>query len=107
MVLASTVPLTHSCVAAWPDKRHQFKNSEFVKDIRHCLFINFLLFNSDKTEALVIGPAGSFLITSAAKKDFGVILDSFDVYVDNITKIAFFSLRNIARIKIIRSVQKN
>ncbi|KAI5097846.1 hypothetical protein C0J45_11573, partial [Silurus meridionalis] len=75
---------------------------------------NFLLLNSDKTEVLLLGPhaAKSKLSDYAASldgvsvctavKDLGVIIDpslSFESHVNNITRIAFFHLRNIAKIR--------
>ena len=113
---------TQLYVSAKPDDRHQLnKVEECVKDIRNWMLINFLLLNSDKTEVLVLGPHAArsklsdYIITlddlsvssCAAVKDLGVIIDSslsFEAHVDNITRIAFFHLRNIAKIRNILSL---
>ncbi|XP_068191806.1 uncharacterized protein [Antennarius striatus] len=77
---------------------------------------NFLLLNPDKTEMLIIGPArhsnqfqnltisvDNCLIThSSTVKNLGVTLDStlaFDKHIKEVTKIAFFHLRNISKIR--------
>ncbi len=69
---------------------------------------NFLLLNSDKTEILLIGPKNSTQnlldynlqldgcsLTFSTVKNLGVILDIFS----NVTKTAFFHLRNIAKLR--------
>ncbi len=76
---------------------------------------NFLLLNSDKTEILIIGPKNSTQnlldynlqldgcnVTSSTVKNLGVILDSnlsFENHISNVTKTAFFHLRNIAKLR--------
>ncbi len=76
---------------------------------------NFLLLNSDKTEILLIGPNNSTQnlldynlqldgcpVTSSTVKNLGVILDSnlsFEKHISNVTKTAFFHLRNIAKLR--------
>ncbi len=81
---------------------------------------NFLLLNSDKTEILLIGPKNSTQnlldhnlqldgcnVTSSTVKNLGVILDrnlSFENYISNVTKTAFFHLRNIAKLRNMLSV---
>ncbi|XP_060758375.1 uncharacterized protein LOC132869034, partial [Neoarius graeffei] len=113
---------TQLYVSAKPDERHQLnKIEECVKDIRHWMLINFLLLNSDKTEVLVLGPHkarskfsdytvtldGLSVSSRAAVKDLGVIIDpslSFETHIDNITRIAFFHLRNIAKIRNLMSL---
>ncbi len=76
---------------------------------------NFLLLNSDKTEILIIGPNNSTQnlldynlqldgcpVTSSTVKNLGVILDSnlsFEKHISNVTKTAFFHLRNIAKLR--------
>ncbi|XP_060760437.1 uncharacterized protein LOC132870681, partial [Neoarius graeffei] len=113
---------TQLYVSAKPDERHQLnKIEECVEDIRHWMLINFLLLNSDKTEVLVLGPHtarskfsdytvtldGLSVSSRAAVKDLGVIIDpslSFETHIDNITRIAFFHLRNIAKIRNLMSL---
>ncbi|XP_053337506.1 uncharacterized protein LOC128509700 [Clarias gariepinus] len=108
---------TQLYVSAKPDEKKQLtKIEQCVQDIRNWMLINFLLLNPDKTEVLVIGPHtarskildhtvtldGLSVPSSATVKDLGVIIDSslsFEAHVDNITRIAFFHLRNIARIR--------
>ena len=84
-----------------------------VSSIKHWMSENFLKLNEDKTEVLVIGSneqresiisrlgnLGKECNTSV--KNLGVIIDSelnFNTHINNVTKIAFFHLRNIARIR--------
>ncbi len=81
---------------------------------------NFLLLNSDKTEILLIGPKNSTQnlldynlqldgcnVTYSTVKNLGVILDSnlsFENHFSNVTKTAFFHLRNIAKLRNMLSV---
>ncbi len=88
---------------------------------------NFLLFNSDKTEILLIGLKNSTqsilnstqsildhnlqldrcTVTSSRVKNLGVILDSnqsFENHISNVTKTAFFHLRIIAKLRNMWSV---
>ncbi len=81
---------------------------------------NFLLLNSDKTEILLIVPKNSTQnlldynlqldvcpVPSSTVKNLGVILDSnlsFENHISNITKTAFFHLRNIAKLRNMLSV---
>ncbi|KAF7688783.1 hypothetical protein HF521_013590 [Silurus meridionalis] len=82
---------------------------------------NFLLLNSDKTEILLISPKtstqkllhfnlhleGCTVTTSSTVKDLGVILDthlSFKNHINQVTKTAFFHLRNIAKLRNILSI---
>ncbi len=81
---------------------------------------NFLLLNSDKTEILLIGPKNSTqnlldynlqldwcTVTSSTVKNLGVILDSnlsFENHISNVTKTAFFHLRNISKLRNMLSV---
>ncbi len=76
---------------------------------------NFQLLNSDKTDILLIGPKNSTQnlldynlqldgcpVTSSTVKNLGVILDSnlsFENHISNVTKTAFFHLRNIAKLR--------
>ncbi len=81
---------------------------------------NFLLLNSDKTEILLIGPKSSTQnlldynlqldgcnINSSTVKNVGVVLDSnlsVENHISNVTKTAFFHLRNIAKLRNMWSV---
>ncbi|KAI5626003.1 hypothetical protein C0J50_14450, partial [Silurus asotus] len=82
---------------------------------------NFLLLNSDKTEILLIGPKtsiqtlqhlnlhldGCSVNTSSTIKDLGVILDSdlsFKNHINQVTKTAFFHLRNISKLRNMLSI---
>uniref|UniRef100_A0AAY4DRN7 Reverse transcriptase domain-containing protein n=1 Tax=Denticeps clupeoides TaxID=299321 RepID=A0AAY4DRN7_9TELE len=113
---------TQLYLSAMPDQRQQLNKIEnCLKDIRQLMLTNFLLLNPDKTEALVIGPQAArhkladYTITldslcispSIEVKDLGIIIDaglSFSSHVDNVTRIAFFHLRNIAKIRNIISM---
>ncbi len=80
----------------------------------------FLLLNSDKTEILLVGPKDSTqnlldynlqldgcTVTSSTVKNLGVILDSnlsFENHISNVTKTAFFHLRNISKLRNMLSV---
>ncbi|KAI5086237.1 hypothetical protein C0J45_23431, partial [Silurus meridionalis] len=111
---------------AKPDERDQLNNVECVKDIRQWMLDNFLLLNSDKTAVILLGPhaarperkrrhasrpklsdsvaslKGVSVSVCTAVKDLGVIIDpslSFEAYINNTTRISFFHLRNIAKIR--------
>ena len=73
---------------------------------------NFLKLNEDKTEVLIIGSSqqresitsrlGNMTVGNTTVKNLGVIIDSelnFNTHINHVTKIAFFHLRNIARIR--------
>ncbi|KAF4085663.1 hypothetical protein AMELA_G00097960 [Ameiurus melas] len=108
---------TQLYVSAKPEDRQKLsKVEDCVNDIRRWMLTNFPLLNSDKTEILLLGPRvarsnlsdhmvtldGLSVSSCSAVKDLGVIIDSslsFDAHVDNITRIAFFHLRNISKIK--------
>ena len=85
-------------------------------DIKEWMAQNFLLLNSDKTEIMVVGPKslrnnlsaympnidGISITSSAVIKDLGVTLDSdlaFDAHIKNISRVAFYHLRNISKIR--------
>ena len=104
-----------------PDEVDQLsKFKACLKDIKSWMTSNYLLLNSDKTEIIVLGPKhlrdqlidGNFTldginITSRATvKNLGVTFDqdmSFQSHIKQITKIAFFHLRNIAKVRHILS----
>ena len=82
-----------------------------ILDIKSWMAENFLQLNQDKTEVLVIGPEGQrekllpklqdFKPTKLVK-NLGVILDSelnFLPHIKNMTKIGFYHLKNIARVR--------
>ena len=81
-------------------------------DIKDWMTHNFLLLSSDKTEIMVVGPKslrhnlstympninGISITSSAVIKDLGLTLDSdlaFDAHNKNISRVAFYHLRNI------------
>ncbi len=86
-----------------------------LKNLKDWMTNHFLLLNSDKTEILLIGPKNStqnlvdynlhldgYTVTSSTVKNLGVILDSnlsFENHISNVTKTAFFHLRNIAKLR--------
>ncbi|KAF7704817.1 hypothetical protein HF521_021889, partial [Silurus meridionalis] len=95
--------------------------TECVKEIRDWMTHNFLLLNSDKMEILIIGLKtsiqkhqhrnlhldGCSVTTSSTVKDLGVILDSklsFKNNFDQVTKTAFFHLRNISKLRNMLSI---
>ena len=78
---------------------------------------NFLLLNSDKTEIMVVGHRcksdhmpniyGIFITTSPVIKDLGVIFDPdlvFDTKIKDISRVAFYHLRNISKFQKILSL---
>uniref|UniRef100_A0A8C7XUV8 Reverse transcriptase domain-containing protein n=1 Tax=Oryzias sinensis TaxID=183150 RepID=A0A8C7XUV8_9TELE len=84
-----------------------------ILDIKMWMGENFLQLYQDKTEVLVIGSEAerdrvqSYLSTHSMTtrdtvRNLGVILDadlSFDQHVNQLTKSAFYHLRNIARVR--------
>ena len=84
-----------------------------VSSIKCWMSENFLKLNEDKTEVLIIGSSeqresitsrlGNLAEESnTSVKNLGVIIDSelnFNTHINHVTKIAFFHLRNIARIR--------
>ena len=105
-----------------PDEVTQLSKMEAcLLDIKEWMAQNFLLLNSDKTEIMVVGPKslrhnlsaymtnidGLSITSSAVIKDLGVTLDSdlaFDAHIKNISKVAFYYLRNISKIRKIMSL---
>ena len=86
------------------------------------LCVNVLMLNADKPEVIVLGPKhirdslssnivnldGITLASSTTVRNLGVIFDqdlSFNSYVKQISRTAFFHLRNIAKIRHILSQQ--
>ncbi|KAM7366739.1 hypothetical protein PAMP_014689 [Pampus punctatissimus] len=90
---------------------HLTKLQTCIKDIKYWMTHNFLMLNSDKTEVLVIGPKhlrdlvaldGITLASSSTVKNLGVVFDqdlSFNDHIKQISRTAFFHLRNIAKIR--------
>ncbi len=107
---------TQLYISTRPDETSKLsKLTECVKNVKDWMTNNFLLLNSDKTEILLIGPNNSTRnlldynlqldgcpVTSSTVKNLGVILDSnlsFEKHISNVTKTAFFHLRNIAKLR--------
>ncbi len=82
---------------------------------------NLVLFNSEKTEVLIIGPKNHTsnnlehcltldccsLDSSSSVSNLGVLFDnnlSFDSHVSSICKTAFFHLKNISKLRTMLSV---
>lgn len=104
-----------------PDEKNQLvKLQACLKDIKTWMTSNFLLLNSDKTEVIALGPEhlrnklcsdialidGLAVASSSTVRNLGVIFDqdmSFNSHIANISKTAFFHLRNIAKIRHILS----
>ena len=100
-----------------PDEVTQLSKMEAcLLDIKERMPQNFLLLNSDKTEIMVVGPKSLrhnlsaympnidviSITSSAVIKDLGVTLDSdlaFDAHIKNISRVAFYHLRNISKIR--------
>ncbi len=112
---------TQLYISTKPDETSKLsKLTECVKNVKDWMTNNFLLINSDKTEILLIGPKNSTqnlldhslqkdgcTVPSSTVKNLGVILDhnlSFENHISNVTKTAFFHLRNIAKLRNILSV---
>ncbi len=107
---------TQLYISTRPDETSKLsKLTECVKNVKYWMTNNFLLLNSDKTEILLIGPKKSTQnlldynlhldgcpVTSSTVKNLGVILDSnlsFENHISNVTKTAFFHLRNIVKLR--------
>ena len=104
-----------------PDETDQLANLQAcLKDIKSWMTSNYLLLNSDKTEVIVLGPKhlrdkladrnfaldGITVASKAAVKNLGVMFDqdmSFHSHIKQTSKIAFFHLRNIAKVRRILS----
>ena len=77
-----------------------------LNDIDAWMLANMLKLNRDKTELLVIGPKHKvnppIIEASSSARNIGVIFDShvnLEKHVMNTCKMAFYHLRNIARIR--------
>ena len=104
-----------------PQETNQLTKLEAcLKEVKTWLTHNFLLLNSDKTEVIVLGPKhlrntlsdeiGTLdsitVAPSTAVTNLGVVFDqdlSFNSHIKQISKTAFFHLRNIAKIRHILS----
>ncbi len=112
---------TQLYISTKPDETSKLsKLTVCVKNIKDWMTSNFLLLNSDKTEILLIGPKNSTQnlldynlqldgcnVTSSTVTNLGVILDSnlsFENHISNVTKTAFFHLRNISKLRNMLSV---
>nr|XP_049600686.1 radical S-adenosyl methionine domain-containing protein 1, mitochondrial isoform X1 [Syngnathus scovelli] len=91
-----------------------------LTEIKQWMSLNFLRLSPDKTEMLLIGPTryqhlfkettitidNSTITQSDTVANLGVIFDqtlSFQKHIKNITRVAFFHLRNVAKIRPILS----
>ncbi len=104
-----------------PDETHQLAKLQMcLQDVKTWMTCNFLMLNSDKTEVIVLGPKhlrdalskdivsldGIALASSTTVRNLGVIFDqdmSFNSHIKQISRTAFFHLRNIAKIRNILS----
>ncbi len=115
---------TQLYISTRPDETSKLsKLTECVKNVKDWMTNHFLLLNSDKTVILLIGPNNSTQnlldynlqldgcpVTSSTVKNLGVILDSnlsFEKHISNVTKTAFFHLRNIAKLRNMFLMQKS
>ena len=100
-----------------PEQSNQLtKLQACLKDIKTWMTRNFLLLNSDKTEVIILGPKhlrdtlsndiaaldDIALASNETVRNLGVIFDpdlSFDLHWKQISRTAFFHLRNISKIR--------
>ena len=109
---STAMQMTPSCIY----QSSLMKMEACLLDINEWMTQNFLLLNSDKTEIMVVGPKslrhnlsaymlnidGISITSIAVIKDLGVTLDSdlsFDAHIKNISRVAFYHLRNISKIR--------
>ncbi len=98
-----------------PGETHQIeKLMECIVDIKNWMTNNFLLFNSEKTEVLNIGPKnhtsnnlehclktknGCSLDSSSSVRNLDVLFDSNHSFDRHISKTVFFHLKNISKLR--------
>ncbi|KAF4070683.1 hypothetical protein AMELA_G00288330 [Ameiurus melas] len=88
------------------DRQKLSKVEDCVNDIRRWMLTSPRVARSNLSDYTVTLD-GLSVSSCTAVKDLGVIIDSnlsFDAHVDNITRIAFFHLRNISKIRNILSL---
>uniref|UniRef100_A0A8C2C1M2 Reverse transcriptase domain-containing protein n=1 Tax=Cyprinus carpio TaxID=7962 RepID=A0A8C2C1M2_CYPCA len=108
---------TQIYISSQPDLNFSSSNlSDCLMEIKGWMKLNFLKLNCSKTEVLLIGTPlnvskckdfrisvdNTQLSPSGQVRNFGVIFDAqltFNSHFNNITKVAFFHLRNIVRIR--------
>lgn len=108
---------TQIYISSQPDLNFSSSNlSDCLMEIKGWMKLNFLKLNCSKTEVLLIGTPlnvskckdfrisvdNTQLSPSGQVRNLGVIFDAqltFNSHFNNITKVAFFHLRNIARIR--------
>uniref|UniRef100_A0A3Q2NWF9 Reverse transcriptase domain-containing protein n=1 Tax=Fundulus heteroclitus TaxID=8078 RepID=A0A3Q2NWF9_FUNHE len=104
-----------------PDESNQLlRLQSCLDDIKSWMTLNFLHLNSDKTEVVIFGPESSKnkllnqslnldginLASGNKVKNLGVVFDqdmSFKSHIKQISRVSFFHLRNIAKIRNILS----
>lgn len=104
--------------ACRPDSIHQTTSlSSCINELKAWQNCNFLSLNLTKTEILITGPPSltknitntptldleaTSIIPSATVKNLGITLDpslTFDAYISQLCKAAFFQLRSIAKLR--------
>ncbi len=112
---------TQLYISTRPDETSKLsKLAECVKNVKDWMTKKVILLNADQTDVLFIGTKNSTQnlldhnlhldgcpVPSSLVKNLGVILDSnlsFENHISNVTKTAFFHLRNIAKLRNMLSV---